>query len=135
MIAKIQMATRIVLGLIYFVFGGMGLAIAFGLMPMPAQPMPAAAEGFMKGIMGSGYFFTLLKITETSCGFLLLSGIAAPLALAILAPITLNIILFHAWLTPAAQNLMLPSAMLLAHIVAMSAYWSLYKPLLLRKKV
>ncbi len=132
--AKIQMAARIILGLIYFVFGGMGLAIAFGLMPMPAQPMSAAAEGFMKGIMGSGYFFPLLKITETSCGFLLLSGLAAPLALVILAPITLHIILFHAYLTPGTQNLILPFVMLLAQVVAMSAYWSLYKPLLSRKK-
>ena len=32
---KIQLAARIILGLIYFVFGGMGLAIAFGLMKMP----------------------------------------------------------------------------------------------------
>ncbi len=133
--SKVQLGARIVLGLIYFVFGGMGLAIAFGLMPMPTQAMPAAAEGFMKGIMVTGYFFPVLKITETTCGFLLLTGIAAPLALVILAPITLHIVLFHTFLTPGAQNLPLPYFMLLAHIVAMTGYWSLYKPLLSKKKI
>ncbi len=62
---KIQMGARIILGLIYFVFGSMGLGIVFGLMQMPEQPMPEAATAFMKGIMASGYFFPLLKITET----------------------------------------------------------------------
>jgi putative oxidoreductase len=91
--AKIQVAARVVLGLIYFVFGLMGLAIAFGLMKMPESSMSPAAMEFMKGIMGSGYFLPFLKITETSCGFLLLIGLWAPLALVILAPITLNIIM------------------------------------------
>ena len=61
MLKKIQSAARIVLGLIYFVFGGMGLAIAFGLMKMPDSPMPEAAAMFMKGIMAAGYFFPLLS--------------------------------------------------------------------------
>ena len=129
MTKKIQIGARIVLGLIYFVFGGMGLAIALGLMPMPQQAMPQAAEGFMKGIMGTGYFFPLLKITETVCGFLVLFNLAAPLALVILAPVTLHIILFHFNLTPGAGNLVLPLVMVIAHVLAMSGYWNLYKPL------
>ena len=131
---KIKLGARILLGLIYFVFGGMGLGIAFGLMPMPNSPMPEAAMSFMKGIMATGYFFPLLKITETACGFLLLTGIAAPLALVILAPITLHIMLFHANLTPGINNLILPLLMLIAHCVAMSAYWSLYRPLFSKSK-
>ena len=71
MVKKIQTAARIILGLIYFVFGSMGLAIAFGLMKMPEQPMPEAAEIFMKGIMATGYFFPVLKVTEVVFGFLL----------------------------------------------------------------
>jgi putative oxidoreductase len=134
MTTKIQIGARIILGLIYFIFGLMGLAIAFGFMPMPSQSMPPAATEFMKGIIGSGYFLLFLKITETGCGFLLLTGFLAPLALVILAPITLNIIMFHANLTPGVQNLILPSVMIFAHVVAMSAYWSLYKPLFSNRK-
>jgi putative oxidoreductase len=134
MTTKIQIGARIILGLIYFVFGLMGLAIAFGLMKMPESSMPPAAMDFMKGIMGSGYFLAFLKITETSCGFLLLIGFWAPLALVVLAPITLNIIMFHLNLTPGVQNLILPSVMVTAHVLSMSAYWSLYKPLFLNRK-
>lgn len=129
MASKIQLAARVILGLIYFVFGGMGLAIALGFMKMPSSPMPQAAEAFMKGIMATGYFFPVLKITETSCGFLMLTGIAAPLALVVIAPITLQIFLFHSCLTPGVNNLVLPSVMVLTQIIAMSAYWKVYRPL------
>jgi putative oxidoreductase len=126
---RLQFSARIVLGLIYFTFGGMGLGMALGIWHMPFPPLPPAADAFMKGIMGSGYFLLLLKITETSCGFLLLSGIAAPLALVIIAPVTLNIICFHLFLTPGLSNLILPAAMGIAQVLAMSGYWNKYRPL------
>ena len=133
MMTNIQFGARIVLGLIYFLFWGMGLAMALGLIHMPFPPLPEAAASFMKGIMGSGYFFLMLKTTETSCGFLLLTGIAAPLALVIIAPVTLNIIMFHAFLTPGLNNLPLPLLMVAAQILAMSGYWKLYQPLFGKK--
>ena len=134
MVKKIQTAARIILGLIYFVFGSMGLAIAFGLMKMPEQPMPEAAETFMKGIMATGYFFPVLKVTEVVFGFLLFFKRTAPLALVVLAPVTLQIILFHACLTTGAGNLIIPSVMSVSHIVAMCAYGNLYRPLFTNKK-
>jgi uncharacterized membrane protein YphA (DoxX/SURF4 family) len=133
MITKLQLGARIILGLIYLIFGGMGLAIALGLMAMPDQPMPEAATTYMIGIMAAGYFFPLLKITEVVSGLLLLTGFAAPVALVILAPVTLHIILFHLFLTPGAGNIVLPLMMGIAHIVAMSGYWNLYRPLFGKK--
>lgn len=131
---KMQLGARIILGLIYFVFGGMGLAIALGFMSMPqADAMPQAATAFMQGIMGTGYFFPLLKLTETLGGLLLLIGVAAPAALVILAPVTLHILLFHVFLTPEVGELVLPAVMTLAQIIAMSAYWHIYSPLFSRK--
>ena len=130
---NIQLGARIILGLIYFVFGAMGLAMQLGLMQMPEPAMPEAAMGFMKGMVGTGYFLPLLKITETVCGLLLLTGLAAPLALVIVAPVTLHILLFHANLTPGVNNLVLPSVMIIVQVIAMSGYWDLYKPLLVRK--
>ena len=129
MAKKIQMAARIILGLIYFVFGSMGLAIALGFMKMPDQSMPEAAETFVKGIMATGYFFPVLKITETVFGFLLFFKRTAPLALVVLAPVTLQIMLFHTCLTPGAGNLILPYVMGVLHIIAMCAYGNLYQPL------
>src|SRR4051812_19150651 len=122
--SKVQLAGRIILGLIYFVFGSMGLAIILGFMKMPQSPMPEAAEAYMKGIMATGYFFPLLKVTEVVCGLLLLTGRAAPLALVIIAPVTLHILLFHTFLTPGVGNLALPLVMVVAQILAMSGYWS-----------
>lgn len=132
--SKVQLGARVVLGLIYFVFGGMGLAIALGLMTMP-QPegMPEAAMTFMSGIMAAGYFFPLLKLTETLGGLFVLLGRGAPAALVVLAPVTLNIFLFHACLTPGAGELVLPMVMVVAHVLAMSGYWDVYKPLFAKK--
>jgi putative oxidoreductase len=122
-------AARLILGLIYFVFGGMGLAMAFGLLQLTPPPMPPAAEAYMTGIMATGYFFPLLKVTEVACGLCLLTGVAAPAALVIIAPVTLHIILHHLCLTPGLNNAILPLIMGLAQVLAMAGFWSLYAPL------
>ncbi len=129
MIANIQCGARIILGLIYAVFGGMGLAMFLGFLQMPQPTMPEAAGAFMKGMMGTGYFFPLLKSTEVVGGILLLTGLAAPFALVVLAPITLHILLFHAYLTPGIENAALPAAMVVLHIIAMTGYTKAYGPL------
>ena len=129
MIKIVRTGARVFLGLVYFVFGGMGLGIVFGLIKMPEQPMSDAAKAFFGGIMAAGYFFPLLKTTETVCGFLLLIGRAVPLALVILAPVTLNIIFFHFFLTPGSREIILPVAIVLAHVLAAGGYWRVYQPL------
>ena len=129
MLKIVHMAARVVLGLIYLIFGGMGLMIAVGVIHPEFPPMTAGAEGFFKGIMGTGYFFPLLKTTETLCGLLLVLNVASPLALVILAPITLNIFLFHAFLTPGIENLTLPLAMAAMQTVAMAGYLRRYRHL------
>ena len=85
--------------------------------------------GFLGGLVSSGYFLPVLAATQTMAGFLLLTGFAAPLALVILAPITLQIFLFHLFLTPGLSNLILPLLMGILHIAAASAYWRMYRPL------
>lgn len=124
-IAKIA---RYLLGLIYFVFGGAGL---FNLLPAPPE-MPERMQTFMNGIMATGYFFPLLKATEMVCGLLLLLGFAPALALVILAPITLNILFVHAFMTPGAQELVLPVIMIVAHLLAATNFSNVYKPLFKR---
>src|SRR5437899_10985925 len=79
-------AARIVLGLVFFVFGLNGF---FHFMPQ--QPMPAAAGAFGGALAQAGYFFPLLKPTETLAGVALLSNRFVPLALTVLAPIVVNI--------------------------------------------
>jgi uncharacterized membrane protein YphA (DoxX/SURF4 family) len=129
MAAKLGTPARILLGLIFFVFGLNGF---LNFIPAPPQ-MPEAAMGFIKGMMSASYFFPVLKGTEVICGLLLLIGFYAPLALIILAPITLQIFLFHSILTPGLQNVILPLVMGVLHIIAAKKYWHVYRPLFNKK--
>lgn len=121
--------SRYLLGLIFFVFGAAGL---FNLIPPPPD-MPEKLQTFMTGMMATGYFFPLLKLTETICGLLLLIGFMPALALVILAPISLNILLVHLFLTPGLENLALPLVIVALHVTTAKGYWSLYQPLFNRK--
>jgi putative oxidoreductase len=98
MMKKLPLFARVLLGAIFVVFGLNGFLNFIPMSSMP--PMPEKAMAFMGGLMGSGYFFPLLKGTEVVCGLLLLAGAFVPLALVVLAPIVLNIFLFHAFLAP-----------------------------------
>lgn len=86
---------RWLLGLVFFIFGLNGF-----LQFIPVPPMPEQAGQFMGGLAGSGYFFPFLKGTEVLMGTLLLLNLWVPLALTILAPIVINIFLFHLFLAP-----------------------------------
>lgn len=125
---KIAMGAQIILGLIFFVFGLNGF---LNFIPAPAT-QPESVMKFFEGVMSTSYFMPVLKGTETICGALLLLGFASPVALVILAPITLQIALFHGFLTPGFQNFIMPLAMIILHILAASAYWHLYAPLFKR---
>lgn len=127
---KVATASRYLLGLIYFVFGLNGF-----LQFIPAPPMPEAVVTFFNGVMSAPYFFPVLKGTEVLGGLLLLTGFAAPLALVVLAPITIQIFLFHAFLTPGLENSVLPVAMIVLHMLAASLYWHLFKPLFQKNPV
>lgn len=84
---------RTLLGLL-FLFAS--LAYFFNLVTPP--PMEGPIKTFNEGLAASGYFFTLLKVTELVCAVLLLIGRFVPLALVILAPIVINIFFVHLFL-------------------------------------
>lgn len=124
---KVSMVSKYVIGLIYFVFG-----LSFFFVTPP--PPPEAIVPFMTGLMSTGYFFPFLKVTEIICGALVLSGFFTPLALIILAPITIQIFLFHAVMTPGISNLAMPIAMVVLHLLAARNFRSVYLPLLKPKQ-
>ncbi|MBI4438731.1 DoxX family membrane protein [Candidatus Woesearchaeota archaeon] len=121
---------RLLLGLIFVVFG---LNAFYPFLPLTPPPMGDAAMAFVSAMMSSGYFMQVLAATEVIAGLMLVSGFASPLALVILAPVTLQIFLFHAFLTPGIANLVLPAVMGVMHVVAASSYWKLYRPLFRRE--
>jgi hypothetical protein len=67
-------------------------------MPNP-PPTPAAGE-FFGALIKTGYMFFLIFGTQVLGGALLLLGIAVPFALVILAPVIVNILCFHIFLSP-----------------------------------
>lgn len=104
---------RIVLGLIFVIFGLNGF---LNFIPM-GEPAPVA-QGFLGALGRSGYFFPLLKGTEILTGALLLSGLFVPLALVVLAPIVIQIALFHGFLAPEG----LPMGLALVALTGFLAY-------------
>jgi uncharacterized membrane protein YphA (DoxX/SURF4 family) len=86
---------RYLLGIIFFVFGLNGF-----LHFLPQPPLEGPAGAFGGALFATGYMFPLIKSTEVLAGVLLLSNRFVPLALALLAPVVVNIFAFHTFLAP-----------------------------------
>lgn len=95
-VSKLPVVARLFLGLVFTVFGMNGF---LGFLPMP-QP-PAEAGAFLGALAATGYMFPLIKGTEVVVGLLLLSDRFVPLALTLLAPVSVNILAYHLTLDPA----------------------------------
>ena len=91
------MIARILLGLIFLVFG-LNFFLQFYKPAMPV--MSPAATAFQMGLFGSGYFFKYMKVIEIVSGFFLLINRYTALFTVIIFPVSLNIFLFHAILLP-----------------------------------
>jgi len=113
--------TRILLGLIYVVFG-FNYFHPFLHMPMPV--MSKEASGFEGGLMGAGYFFPFLKVVEIVSGLFLIINKYTAFFVLIIFPITLNIFLFHAALLPSGLTMAAP--MLLINLFLGYAYRKYY---------
>ncbi len=116
---------RILLGLPMVIFGLNGF---FHFLPTP--PLPEAGMNFMMALGKSGYFFPFLKATEIISGAMILSGCYLPLGLVILAPVLLNILLFHIFLAPGLDGLLLPIILVLAELYLANAYKESFSGLL-----
>jgi uncharacterized membrane protein YphA (DoxX/SURF4 family) len=115
-------AARILLGLVFFVFGLNGF-----LHFLPQPPMPAQAMGFIGGLGSASYFLPVLKGTEVLAGIALLSNRFVPLALTLLAPIIVQIVLFHTFLVPSAGMSIL---LLVSEIYLAWSYRDSFRPML-----
>jgi uncharacterized membrane protein YphA (DoxX/SURF4 family) len=120
--AKLVLSARVLLGLVFVVFGLNGF-----LHFLPQPPMPEGAQAFAGALFATGYFFPLLKGTEIVAGSLLLSGRYVPLALTLLAPIVVNIVAFHVFLAP---GIGLPLAILVLELFLAWAYRAAFRPML-----
>ncbi len=93
---------RILLGLTFTVFGLHGF-FQFSFIPTPE--MSEVGGSFMGTLMGTGYFMTVVKLVEVTSGLMILTGRFLPLGLILLAPVSVNILLFHSFLEPAGVGM------------------------------
>jgi uncharacterized membrane protein YphA (DoxX/SURF4 family) len=91
----LTLTVRFLLGAVFLVFGANKLV---PFIPMP--PLPPAAAPFIGGLAAAGYMIPMLGAIEVVAGALLIAGRFVPLALTVLAPIVVNIALFHVLLVP-----------------------------------
>ena len=88
---------RILMGLMFFTFGLNGF---LHFIPNPKTPPSLGVIAFMEEMIKTGYFFQLVFGTQVLVGVLLLINRFVPLALALIAPVIVNIIAFHLFLNP-----------------------------------
>jgi len=120
---KIATGARFLQGAAFLTFGLNGF---LHFIPMP--PPPPAAGAFFGALFATGYMFPLIKATEVLTGALLLANRFVPLALALIAPVIVNIVAFHAFLAPA--GLALPLVLLTTELVLAWSYRNAYAPML-----
>ena len=87
------------------VFGLFGTLIALHVVPEPNTPLPAGAKAFSEALNNTCYMTALSSLTELVVGVLLLTNRFVPLALALIAPVIVNIFLFHAFLEPSGMGM------------------------------
>jgi putative oxidoreductase len=85
---------RILLGLIFLVFGLNGF-----LHFIPAPPIPGPLGQFL-GLFVSSHWAAAVSAVQVVSALLLLSGQFIPLALVLIGPVIVNILLFHILLQP-----------------------------------
>lgn len=105
------------------------ISFLFKLIPQPE--LTGDVKTFMDGMIATGYLLTLIKVTELVCGIAFVSGLFVALACIVIAPIVVNIFLFHAFVDTSG----LPVAVFLVVANGLVAYanWDKFKPLLKAK--
>jgi len=86
---------RILLGLIFLVFGLNGI-VPF----IPRGPMPTGAAGQFAGALMQSHYTLIVAGLQVIGGVLLLVNRYVPLGLVILGPVIVNIFLFHLLMAP-----------------------------------
>lgn len=113
---------RILLGVILLVFGANKF---FGFIPLPE--LPEQANNFMTSLGATGYVLKIVGVLEIVIGALLLMKKWVAFALTLLAPISINILLFHLFLDVTGIGGALIVAVL--NGILIYKYWTHYKSL------
>ena len=114
---------RILLGLTFLAF-----AINYFVPFLPPPPPPPAGAMAYGGALAASGLLTLVKAIEIVAGLALLTNRFVPLALAVLAPIVVGIVHFHAVLAPGGMPI--AAAVLALELVLAWRYRAAFAPML-----
>ena len=87
--------SRYLLGLMFLVFG-LNMFLHF----IPTGPMPAGQAGQFSTLLMDTHYFVAVGLVMVVAGVLLLINRYIPLALVLLAPVLVNILIFHLLMLP-----------------------------------
>lgn len=90
--------------------------------------MPEEALAFLGALMKTGYMLKMISGTQVIVGALLLLNRFVPLALALIAPVIVNIVAFHIFLSSA--GIAIAAVVLLLEIYLAWVYRKTYRPML-----
>ncbi|NND88661.1 MAG: DoxX family membrane protein [Flavobacteriaceae bacterium] len=113
---------RIILGLTLLIFG-FNKFFAF----IPMFDMPPAGANFMESLRNTGYVLYVVATLEILIGLLLIVKKWVPFALVILAPISINILLFHIFLD--ISDILVAIVIVALNSILIYKYWKAYRPL------
>ena len=91
----LTLIARLLLGLIFVVFGLNGF-----LNFLSMGPMPSGLAGQFVGALALSHYFWVVAALQVAGGALLLVNRFVPLGLVLLGPVIVNIILYHVFLNP-----------------------------------
>jgi uncharacterized membrane protein YphA (DoxX/SURF4 family) len=120
--SQFSLLVRVTLGIMLVVFGSNKF-----LHFIPLPPPTGAAADFMNSLGATGYIFPIVGILEVGIGVLLLLKKWIAFALILLAPISINILLFHLFLDIPGLSIALLVAAL--NGILMYKHWKQYTPL------
>src|SRR5437763_9452498 len=96
----VVLIARLLLGLIFVVFGLNGF-----LNFLSMGPMPTGLAGQFIGALFLSHYYWVVAVLQIAGGLLLLANRFVPLALVLLGPVIVNIILSHVFLNPSGAPL------------------------------
>lgn len=117
---------RVLLGLL---FAFASITFLFKLVPQPE--LSGAQKVFMDGMNASVYMMTTVKLIELICAIAFITGFFVPLATVVIFPISLNILLFHVFVT--TEGLPVAIFVIAANLVLAWTYRDKYKHFLTAK--
>lgn len=124
----LTIVARILLGLAFVVFGLNGF-LHFIPAPPPVPDSPAGQ--FFVAVTTTGFIKPIFALQFIG-GLLVLLGIFVPLGLTILAPIIVNILLFHTFMAPGAKEIMPGIIVTVLEVFLIARYWANFRGLVQR---